>query len=365
MSNILTGYLAREILKTSIATMLVLYIILMSNALGRVLADIADGDTPYQALWPVMLSQSVNILSLLLPIGVFLGIIFTLGRMYQDHEIVVMSAFGIGYRDFYKPVAMVFVPMFLLCGYTSLSLNAQMQGNALSIIDQEQNLHEFTQVKPGRFNQGEGNNGVFFMDSLSADRLELQEIIIGESNQNLSILETAESGRQKIDELSGDLFLVIGPGQRIEGMAGQKDFRIIDYEQHGILLKKKVKEIDPHIHSVEKTIAELWSSTLISDRVELQWRIAIPFVLVVLAILAVPLAYISPRQGRYGKVGYALLVYIVYLNLIVLTRAQLEAGTLPMSINFWWVHLLFVVFAGMLLFRRNRGILFRNGRSRA
>jgi lipopolysaccharide export system permease protein len=172
------------------------------------------------------------------------------------------------------------------------------------------------------------------------------------------ILETAKSGRQQLDELSGDLFLVVGPGQRVEGMAGQKDFKIIDYDQHGILIKKQNKSVDSRVRSIEKTISELWSSSLISDRVELQWRIAIPVILTVLALLAVPLSYISPRQGRFGKVGYALLVYIVYLNLIVVTRAQLEAGTIPMNLSFWWVHLLFIAFTSVLLFRRNRGVLF-------
>ena len=149
MNNIITAYLSREIIKTSATTMLVLYIILMSNALGRVLADIADGDIPRQALWPVMLSQSVNMLALLLPVSFFLGIIFTFGRMYKDHEIVVMNACGIGYRDFYKPVAIVLLPLLLLTSYASLSLNSKMQRNARTIIDQENNQHEFHQIKPG------------------------------------------------------------------------------------------------------------------------------------------------------------------------------------------------------------------------
>jgi lipopolysaccharide export system permease protein len=356
MSSILSGYLAREIFKTSIATMLVLYIILISNALGRVLADVADGDTPLLAFWAVMLSQSINILSLLLPVAFFLGIIFTFGRMYKDHEIVVMSACGIGYRDFYKPVAMVVGPVFLLCCYASLSLNAQMQRNAFSVIDSSLNQHQFHQIKPGKFNQS--RDSVFYMDSLSEDKLQLRDVILGQSSAQGMLLETAQSGRQKIDELSGDLFLVIGPGQRIEGVAGQKDFRIIDYEQHGILLQKRVVEVSPHIHSIEQNLTELWYSDRISDRVELQWRIAIPMILVALAILAVPLSYISPRQGRFGKVGYALLTFVVYFNLIAMTRAQLEAGSLPVVVNFWWVHLLFVVIAGVLLYRRNNGVLF-------
>jgi len=76
MPNILTRYLIAEILKSSAATVLILFVILMSNALGRVLSDIADGDVPGQALWPVLLSQSVSIFALLLPIGFFFGIVF-------------------------------------------------------------------------------------------------------------------------------------------------------------------------------------------------------------------------------------------------------------------------------------------------
>jgi lipopolysaccharide export system permease protein len=359
MSNILTGYLAREIFKTSAATVLVLYIIFISNALGRELADIADGDIPQQALWAVMLSQSVNILSMLLPIGIFCSIIFTFGRMYKDHEIVVMNACGIGYRDFYKPVAIVVLPMFILSSYVSLVLNAQLQVYALAAIDAGANQHEFRLIKPGQFNQAK--DGVFYMEAISEDKLELQEVILSQTSLDATVMEVAKSGRQQVDDVTGDLFLVLGPGQRVEGVAGQKDFKILDYEQHGILLQKKIKPVGK-IHSVENTVAGLWVSRRMSDRVELQWRIAIPFVLVTLAFVAVPLSHISPRQGRFGKVGYALIVYFAYLNLLVTTRAQLEKGVVPMVINFWWVHLVFIAFGAVLLLRRNRGLLFRKAK---
>jgi len=340
---------------------LVLYIIFISNALGRKLADIADGDVPQQALLAVMLSQSVNILSMLLPIGVFCSIIFTFGRMYKDHEIVVLNACGMSYRDFYKPVAIVVLPMFLLSIYFSLVLNAQTRGYALDAIDQGANQHEFRAIKAGQFNQASGG-GVFYMESISEDKLELQEVIVGQTSPDAIIMEVAKSGRQKIYGETGDLFLVLGSGQRVEGVAGQKDFKFLDYEQHGILIRKKSKS-PGKVHSVQNTVAGLWSSRRMSDRVELQWRIAIPMVLVTLAIVAVPLSHISPRQGRFGKVGYALLVYFVYLNLIVTTRTQLEAGVVPMVINFWWVHLLFIAFAAALLYRRNKGFWFRQAKS--
>ena len=359
MGNIVSTYLAREILKTSAATILILFIILMSNALGRVLGDIADGDIPAQAIWPVLLSQSVNMFSLLIPIGLFLGIIFAFGRMYKDHEIVVMNACGVDYRDFYRPVLLLLIPVLACSATASLWLNATVQNYARLVVDQEQDLHEFEQIKAGQFNQSKEGDLVFYMESISDDRRELRDIIIGQSDHETMILETAERGRQAVDEETGSLFLVVGPGERFEGQAGSAQTRIIEFEEHGILLENKKRASDGRQGSEEKSIRQLWQSSNIKDRIELHWRINVPVVVLVLAILTVPLSYIAPRQGRFGKVGYALLVYILYLNLLALTRAQLESGVIPVELNFWWVHGVFLALAIVLLRRRNRG--FRLG----
>lgn len=358
MRNIISRYLAREVLKTSAATLLVLYVILLSNALGRVLADVADGDVPQQALLPVMLSQSVAILTLVLPIGLFLGIVFAFGRMYKDHEVVVMLACGVGYRDFYMPVLAIALPLFAFSFYATVWLNADVLRYAEEIILEEKNRNEFQFIKPGQFNQSSDGDLVFYMESLSADRLELRDIIISQSLPGRMVLETAESGRQRVDERTGELFLVVGPGQRHEGMAGQRDFRIVEFEQHGILIENRSRGDATELDETQKTPAELRASPSPEDRIELYWRISIPVALLMLALLAVPLSYIAPRHGRFGKVAWAGLAYIVYMNLIGVTRAQLETGNLPMAINFWWVHALFLVLTVTLLYRRNHGMLF-------
>ena len=194
--------------------------------------------------------------------------------------------------------------------------------------------------------------------TIKPDRLELRDIIISQKDPEKAIFETALTGRHRVDGRSGDLFLVIGPGKRHEGVAGRRDYRIIDFEQHGILIENKRRQDATDLDSKEKSPAQLLASGELDDRVELHWRIAIPVALLVLAILAVPLAYVAPRQGRYGKVGFALLVYVVYMNLMALTRAQMEDGQFPLAINFWWVHGVFVILACALIYRRNRGVIF-------
>lgn len=357
MTRIITSYLAREIIKTSSATLLVLYLILVSHALGRVLGEIAIGSTPQQALWPVLLAEAVFLLGMLLPVSFFLGVIFALGRMYKDHEIVVMNACGVGYWDFYRPMLLALLPFLVCSGYTSLWLNSQALRIAQAVIDDERDLHQFQLIRPGQFNQVKSAGIVLFMESMSEDKLELQGVVISQRGGEKMVIETAERGLQEIDDKTGNLFLVLGPGHRYEGQAGDPSFEHISFDEHGILIEKKQRKARLEPRSDHMTLTALWGSEKLKYRIELHWRIAIPMVLLVLGLLAVPLAYIAPRQGRYGKVGVAMLVFIVYLNLMAFTRSQLEEQVIPIGLNFWWVHSFFLLLTLVLVYRRNRGLL--------
>ncbi len=58
----------------------------------------------------------------------------------------------------------------------------------------------------------------------------------------------------------------------------------------------------------------------------------------VLTLVAVPLSRLRPRQGRYARVGFAIVVYFVYSNLLSPSKVWLEKGDLPPAIGVWWVH---------------------------
>jgi len=351
MPNIITRYLIREILKSSSATVLILFLILMGNALGQILSSIADGEVPRQALLPVLLSNMVNLFSLLLPIGFFLGIVFAFGRLYKDNEIVVMNACGMGQRQFYRPVIIILIPLVIFSAYANIWLGAKMHRYAQKTVESEKNVDKFDQVRAGQFNQSKSSDQVFYMESISDDRLELRNVLISQSRDNVVVMETAETGRHRTDEKSGDLFLVVGPGERYEGIPGKRDYTIVEFEKHGILIEKK-KNKTQDIGIEARSPSQLWQSKRVKYRTELHWRIAVTIVMVVLAFLAVPLSYIAPRQGRFGKVGYAILAYLVYFNLMAVTRSQLETKAIPLALNFWWVHAIFITLTIALLFKR-------------
>ena len=102
-----------------------------------------------------------------------------------------------------------------------------------------------------------------------------------------------------------------------------------------------------------RTTAELLGSRDIPALAELQWRLSTPIAAILLTILAVPLAKANPRQGRYSKLLVAVLAYVFYVNLLGAARVWLEQGRTPPVFGLWWVHVLVLALALLVLFVQN------------
>jgi len=63
----------------------------------------------------------------------------------------------------------------------------------------------------------------------------------------------------------------------------------------------------------------------------------------VLGALAIPIARLRPRQGRYARVIWGVLLYAVYANLLISGRTLIEKGTVPAWLGLWWVHALVAI----------------------
>jgi lipopolysaccharide export system permease protein len=87
-----------------------------------------------------------------------------------------------------------------------------------------------------------------------------------------------------------------------------------------------------------------------------------PVSAIVLLILAVPLSRSSPRQGRYGKLVIAVLLFVIYYNLMGVAEAWLKNGVVPPVIGMWWVAALPLLLTFILLNSERLLCLFRRGR---
>ncbi len=63
----------------------------------------------------------------------------------------------------------------------------------------------------------------------------------------------------------------------------------------------------------------------------------------ILALYALVLAHTDARRGRLSNLFAAILVYLIYSNLLGLGQTLLKKGQVPPGVGLWWLH------AGMLL----------------
>ncbi len=171
---------------------------------------------------------------------------------------------------------------------------------------------------------------------------------------------SARHGEQSVDTESGERSVILRDGYRYQGEAGTPQFDVMRFET----LTTRIAPPEFIYFNTKRKIqstATLLASDDLQDRAEVAWRVAAPISVFVLALLAVPLSHIQPRQGRYGKLVLGILAYLVYSQLMGLGQAWIAKGKIPPEVGLWWVHALMLGAALLLIARRQN--LFRRRRA--
>ena len=351
-------YLSSEVLVTFSAVSAVLLVIIMSGRFIKYLAQAAQGLLDPGVLFMIMGFRLPGFLQLILPLGLFLGILLAYGRLYLESEMTVLAAAGMSRKRLLvytlAPAALVAV----VVAWLSLSLAPQGVTQVERILYSQDALTEFDTLVPGRFQELKSGSRVTYTEALSEDGRELGGVFIselrlsrsGNKERGISVL-VAEKGRQEI-RADGSRYLILENGYRYDGKPGQADYRAIQYDRYGVLLPKP--EVAGELNEREGiATAQLLGSDNLRHQAELQWRLSLPLLVFVVTVLAVALARANPRQGRFLKLLPAILLYMTYLALLIAMRGQVDEGKLPPALGLWWVHALFLAIGLLLIYRES------------
>ncbi len=346
---IIERYISREITSVWLAITLVLLLIFAGNQLVMLFNAVVAGDLIGRQVLLMLALTLVNNLALLLPFAFFIAIIVALGRMHRDSEMIALAACGVGLGRLLRIAGLLSVGLAVIIGALSLWLSPWAEYRMQRLKDEAKSVTEIGGIPVGTFRSfgTEAGEGVFYVEKIDPRRGRLKEIFVqapGELPLQQQVV-AAERGYQKTDEQTGQRYLILQNGIRYEGIPGEAAFRIIRFEEHAIRIDTRTSYRDPRLRAVPTT--ELLGSGDPERIAELQWRLAVPFSVIPLALLAVPLSRTSPRQGRYSRLFTAVLIYIIYANMLGVARTWLERGETPLFLGLWWVHglmLLYVFF---------------------
>ncbi len=345
--SIIYRYISRQLLANTLVVSGILVLILVGGRLLRYLEHAAEGRILGEVILTIMAYRLPEFLEMILPLGMFIGILLTFGRLYMSNEMSVLSAAGISQNQLVKLLMLPTLGMAAFVAVLSLVVGPIGLKKSGEIMFEQRNNSEFETLSPGRFHVMKGEQRVTYTERLSTDRKQMEKLFIAEINENQLITLVAKSGIRKLDEVSGLQYLELNNGYRYESTPGMAEARVIQYELYRLRLDEQ--DISPQMTEVKATpTIDLMQKKDAISRAELQWRISLPILVPVVVLLAIPLSRVSPRQGRFVKIFPAILLYLIYLSLLVSGKSRIEKGELDATFGLWSIHLLFLFIALLL-----------------
>lgn len=350
MLRIIDRYVFKECALATLGVIAVLLLILLGNTLVRILGDIAEGKLPGDALWPMLSINLVHYLIVLIPFGLYLGILFGMGRLYKDSEMTALFACGIGTRRLYRAILALALPLATITLALSMFLAPWTVGKQDVIKHQARHQSELLGLVPGQFNTSGNGRQTLFFEYLSADGREMRQTFLHSLGEESRLVTTA-SKAVRSGKAGQDPYIVFEQGTSYSGTPGRADYRITEFAAQGVRIRQAAPPALSLRISATPT-SELMASRNPKARAEWHWRLAIPVACLLLALFALPLSYTSPRKGRFAKLGIGVLIYIIYTNLLGLGRAWVERAIVPDWLGMWWVHALMLGWLLWLLAER-------------
>lgn len=343
MLSTLDRYLLKEVIQTWVSVTFVLLLIMLTSRFARYLGEAAGGNLPSDVVFALLGLTSIHYLTVLVPVSLFLAVMLALGRLYRDSEMAALMACGVGYGRLLRPLMLL--GGVAAVGLAVLSLQISPWAGRASEqvrIDAAQEA-EAAGFEPGRFRSV--GDTVFYADEVGDGGRDLRRVFIqGRSADGTLSVSLASRADQHTDRESGARHLVLYDGRRYSGTPGSAEYQQVEFAEHGVrvaLGDGSAREL----RLASLSTRALFSSSAPGATAELQWRASVPLMGILLVALAVPLSRTSPRQGRYAKLVAAILVYVVYSNLLGLSQVWLERDQIPAWVGLWWVHVGVVVLA--------------------
>ena len=345
-------YVLREVVQTWLAVTGVLVAILVSNQLSRVLGQAADNQYGRHVVFDLIALGAVMNLSVIVPVSLLLAVVLTLGRLYHDSEMAALQACGFASSRLLVPLFIFAAIIAVGLGWLSFFQVPRADGQVQAIRKSAIKEAQFGQLDAGRFRSFAGGDAVFYAERVDKDGV-LHNVFVRREVQGRIELALADTATYSA-EGTGDMhFVTLFNGRRYEGVPGQSDFRIIEFREHGIPIATPADTAGGRQDPDTKPTRELWGTHEASDIAQLQKRGSSPLMALVLTLVAVPLSRLRPRQGRYARVGFAIMVYFVYSNLLSASEVWLEKGELPPQVGVWWVHIIMLGLGVYLIVRES------------
>ena len=342
--------LVREFVTTGFFVFSILLGIIVLTQLIRLLGESVGGSLPVEAVLVLLGFSALNYLPILLSLSLFLSVVLTLTRSYSDSEMVVWFSAGMSLTRWIRPVMWYALPVVSVIALLSLLLTPWAMSKVDEIRIKLESRDDVAVAAPGTFRESKQADRVFFLENVTPGNNQVGNIFVQSLQQGKIGTMVAKRGLQETMP-NGDKFIVLLNGTRHEGVPGQLDYKIVEFERYAMRIEtveSKQKAPNPKAFSTVFLLENRDRYNL----AELNWRIGLPVSALILAILAIPFSFVNPRAGRSLNFISAIVIYMLYSNLISIINSWVFQGKIGAGIGLLGIHsVMFVLLVGLFYYR--------------
>lgn len=324
--------MTQQVASNTAIVLFFLLALMLGGRLVRYFGIAAEGRLDISFLFAIIGYSLPALLELILPLSFFIALMLVFGRMYVDNEMSVINGSGISRGRLARLMLPLLLVIFVL--QAGLSLWARPWGvSQTDKIWQRQALTSALDlIKPQTFISSQDYH--LYVGAFDKQKRELQDVYLiqrkgsgddsknknADKNQstpvtNFSQKDTIVTAKRALQVQTNpddpttqlDLF----DGKRYEIGADSQMYNQVSFDSYRISLAK------PPTDNISDTNVETQTTLKLLDntekpavQAELGYRLSMPWLIVIATMLAVPLAQVSPRQGRWVRLIPAILIFV-------------------------------------------------------
>ena len=351
---ILRRYMTQQVAANTAIVLLFLMALMLGGRLIRYFGIAAEGRLDVGLLFAIIGYNIPTFLELILPLSFFIALMLVLGRMYVDHEMSVLFASGISRGRLTRLMIPLITGLFVF--QMGISLWAKPWGLSNSEhIWQTQSLGSLLDlVRPKTFISS--GNYHLYVDEFDKEKRELKNLYVvqqqtdksGKIAKNDVIITATRAYQVPSKDTDSSMQLDLFQGRRYELGTNNAKYNQASFEKYRITLEKPASEKITETNVETQTTAKLLANTQKPEvKAELGYRFTMPWLIIIAAMLATPLAQVRPRQGRWLRLLPSVLIFASCAISIISLRTAIGKERIS-EYAYIWLIVGFIAFALVL-----------------
>ncbi len=384
--------MTQQVASTTALVLGFLVVMMLGGRLIRYFGIAAEGNLDISLLFTIIGYNLPYFLELILPLAFFIALMLVFGRLYVDQEMAVINASGVSRGRLARLMTPLILALFV--GEAALSIVGKPWGvrSSENVWQQQALTSAFDLIRPNQFISS--GNYHLYVGSLSDDKKQLQDVILIQSepdkkgsaakintaknaamdvennidpeaaeqlnipelptvlanNANISkdTITLAKRAEQVDTGNSGVTQLDLFQGRRYEIGAGSLKYNQVSFDRYRITLTESSKEVITEDNIETQAIGPLWQAATGSAQVgsnnamraaqgELGYRLSLPWLMIIAPMLAVPLAQVRPRQGRWLRLFPSILLFVSCALGIISLKNAVGKGSVSVWAYAWLI----------------------------